>query len=48
MLELTGVWDMYIFTVTGVLEFDYFFTLVVYCGLMGVIMNMLVRVISRS
>lgn len=43
-----GTWDIYILPVTGVLEFDYFYSLITYSGLFAMLVGWLFRVVSRS
>ena len=43
-----GVWDIVVMNVGPSIEFNYMFTLVCVFGLIGVMVGMLVRLISRS
>jgi hypothetical protein len=43
-----GVWDVLILQITPYPEYNFFFTLVAVAGLVAVMLNMVIRVISRS
>jgi hypothetical protein len=43
-----GVWDGTVIPVTGVLAFDWFFTMMLLLGLVAVFVVMVLRVVSRS
>jgi len=43
-----GVWDGTTIPLTGIIEFDFFFTLMMVSALVGVVIIMAIRVMTRS